>query len=80
MNKLFIPGPQQYLIGFTDSDWVGDNIDRKSTYGYSLSLGSKPIYWSSKKQVAIALSSAEVEYIGIVNITIQAMLLQNFLT
>jgi hypothetical protein len=30
------------LIGFTDSDFVGDNIDCKSTYGYSLNLGSKP--------------------------------------
>jgi hypothetical protein len=68
------------LIGFTDSDWVGDNIDRKSTSGYSLSLGSGPICWSSKKQDAISLSSAEAEYRGVVNITIQAMWLQHFLT
>jgi hypothetical protein len=26
-------------LGFTDSDWVGDSIYRKSTSGYSLSLG-----------------------------------------
>jgi hypothetical protein len=39
-----------YLIGFTDSDWVGDSTDHKSTSGYSLSLGSRPICWSSKKQ------------------------------
>jgi hypothetical protein len=31
------------LIGFTGSDWVGDSIDRKSTSGYSLSIGSRPI-------------------------------------
>jgi hypothetical protein len=68
------------LIGFTDSNWVGDSIDRKSTSGYSLSLGFGPICWSSKKQDAIALSSAEVEYRGVVNITIQAMWLQHFLT
>eukprot|EP00253_Pinus_taeda_P025536 PITA_25536 len=37
------------LLGFTDSDCAGDNIDRKSTSGYSLSLGSGPICWSSKK-------------------------------
>jgi hypothetical protein len=24
------------LIGFTDSDWAGDSIDRKSTSGYSV--------------------------------------------
>jgi hypothetical protein len=38
-----------YLMGFTDSDWAGDNIDHKSTSGYSLSLGSEPICWSRKK-------------------------------
>jgi hypothetical protein len=68
------------LIGFIDYDWVGDSTDRKSTSGYSLSLGSRPICWSSKKQAAISLSSVEVEYRGVVNITIQAMWLQHFLT
>eukprot|EP00253_Pinus_taeda_P018050 PITA_18050 len=62
------------------SNWVGDNIDRKSTSGYSLSLGSSPICWSSKKHVAISLSSVEAEYKGVVNITIQALWLQHFLT
>jgi hypothetical protein len=69
-----------YLIRFTDSDWVGDNTDRKSTSGYSLSLGSGPICWSRKKKASIVLSSVEVEYRGVVNITIQAMWLQHFLT
>eukprot|EP00253_Pinus_taeda_P031000 PITA_31000 len=68
------------LLGFTISDWASDNIDHKSTSGYSLSLGSGPIYWLSKNQVAIALSSAEAEYRGVVNITIQALWLQHFLT
>eukprot|EP00253_Pinus_taeda_P013807 PITA_13807 len=68
------------LLGFTDSDLAGDNIDCTSTSGYSLSLGSSPICWSSKKQAAISLSSAEAEYRGVVNITIQALWLQHFLT
>eukprot|EP00253_Pinus_taeda_P008471 PITA_08471 len=74
------PGSALNLLGFTDSDWAGDKIDRKSTSGYSLSLGSGPICWSSKKQAAIALSSAEAKYRGLVNITIQALWLQHFLT
>jgi hypothetical protein len=68
-----------YLIGFTNSDWVGDSTDRKSTSSYSLNIGSGPICWSSKKQVAISLSLVEVEYRGVVNITIQSMWLQHFL-
>jgi hypothetical protein len=68
------------FIGFTDFDWAGDIIDRKSTSGYSLSLGSMPICWSRKKQAVISLSPVEVEYRGVVNTTIQAMWLQHFLT
>jgi hypothetical protein len=68
------------LIGYTDSDWAGDSIDRKSTSGYVLNLGSGPICWSSKKQSSIALSSTEAEYRGVVNATIHTIWLQNFLT
>jgi hypothetical protein len=68
------------IIGFTDFDWAGDSIDRKSTSSYSLSLGSEPICWSSKKKASISLSLAEAEYRGVVNIAIQAMWLQHFLT
>jgi hypothetical protein len=46
------------LIRFIDSDWDGDNIDLKSTSGYSLSLGSRPICWSIKKKEDISLSLA----------------------
>eukprot|EP00253_Pinus_taeda_P026804 PITA_26804 len=55
-------------------------IDHKSTSEYSLSLGCGPIYWSSKNQAAISLSSTKTEYRRVVNITIQALWLQHFLT
>jgi len=69
----YAAGTALNLLGFTDSDWAGDNVNHRSTSGYSFSLGSGPICWSSKKQAAIALSSAETEYRGVVNITIQAL-------
>ena len=47
------------LVGYTDSDWAGDSVDWKSTYGYVFMFGGGPIFWSSKKQAAIALSSAK---------------------
>jgi hypothetical protein len=68
------------LIDFTDSDCVGDDTDRNSTSGYTLSLGSGPICWSSKKQSTISLSSAEAKYRGVVNCFIQTLCLQHFLT
>jgi len=66
----YAAGTALNLLGFADSNWAGDNIDRKSTFGYSLSLGFGPICWSSKKQAAISLCSAEAEYRGVVDITI----------
>ena len=67
------------LIGFTDSDWAGDNTNRKSTLGYVFMLAEGPIIYSSKKQSAIALSSTEVEYRGVVNATTQCLWLQGIL-
>ena len=39
------------LIGFTDSDWAGDNIDQKSTSGYVFMLAEGPISWSARNRV-----------------------------
>ena len=64
------------LIGFTDSDWVGDNTDQKYTSGYVFMLAEGPISWSSKKQSSIALSSTEAEYRGVVNASTQCLWLQ----
>jgi hypothetical protein len=37
------------LHGFTDSDWMGSIVDRKSTSGYCFNLGLTMISWSSRK-------------------------------
>ena len=36
------------LVGYTDSDWVGDSIHPNSTSGYVFMFGGGPIFWSSK--------------------------------
>ena len=38
------------LCGYTDSDWAGDQDDRKSTSGACQFLGRSLVCWSSKKQ------------------------------
>ena len=68
------------LVGYTNFDWVGDSIDWKYTFEYVFMFGGGPICWSSKKQAAIALSSAEAEYRGVVNACIQAIWLQGILS
>eukprot|EP00253_Pinus_taeda_P004791 PITA_04791 len=51
------------LLGYTDADWVGSVVDRKSTFGCCFSLGSASISWMRRKQKSVALSTAEAEYI-----------------
>jgi hypothetical protein len=51
------------LHGYTNLDWMGSTLDRKSTYGYCFSLDSTMISFSSKKQGSIAQSTVEAEYI-----------------
>ena len=58
------------LTGFIDSDWERDGNNRKSTSGFVFMIGFGPICWSNKKQATLALSSAEAEYRGVVNVAI----------
>jgi hypothetical protein len=52
------------LLGYSDSDFAGCRVDRKSTSGGCHLLGCSLVAWSSKKQNFVALSTAEVEYIS----------------
>ena len=65
-------------MGFTDSDWVGDNTDQNSTLGYVFMLAEGPINWSIKTQSVIALSSTEAE-LRVVNAATQCLWLQGIL-
>ena len=49
---------------FSDADFGGCRIDRKSTSGTCLFLGDSLVLWSSKKQSFVAQSTAESEYVA----------------
>ena len=67
------------LVGFTNSDWAGDSIDRNSTSAYVFMIEHVPICCSSKKQHTISISSTYVKYRGAVNATTQCVWLQGIL-
>ena len=52
------------LFSYTDADWAGCTIDRKSTSGTCHFLGFALVSWFSKKQNSVALSTAEAKYIS----------------
>jgi hypothetical protein len=51
------------LQGYTDFDWAGSAVDKKSTLGCCFILGSATISWFSRKKTYVALSTTESEYI-----------------
>ncbi|XP_066311173.1 uncharacterized mitochondrial protein AtMg00810-like [Miscanthus floridulus] len=61
------------LLGYSDSDLVGDVNDRKSTSGLIFFLAGGPIAWQSAKQKVVALSSCEAEYIAAAVATCEAV-------
>ncbi|KAL8094560.1 hypothetical protein AgCh_036187 [Apium graveolens] len=61
---IFYPSSTSFkLIGFSDADYAGSQVDRKSTSGACEYLGDCLVAWHSKKQTLVALSTAEGEYI-----------------
>ena len=47
---------------YTDVDWVGSVMDRRSTSRYCTFVGGNLVTWRSKKQNVVARSNAEAEF------------------
>ncbi|XP_019171420.1 PREDICTED: uncharacterized protein LOC109166973 [Ipomoea nil] len=60
--------PTTSIHAYSDSDWAGCPVDRKSTSGYVVFLGSNLISWLSQKQRTVARSSTEAEYKALANV------------
>jgi hypothetical protein len=52
------------LVGFSDADFVGCEIDQKSTSDTCHFLGSSLVCWSARKQSSVAQSTTETEYVA----------------
>nr|GFA45325.1 retrotransposon protein, putative, unclassified [Tanacetum cinerariifolium] len=52
------------LLACSNSDYAGASLDRKSTIGGCQFLGCRLISWKCKKQIVVATSSTEAEYVA----------------
>ncbi|GKE43068.1 hypothetical protein Tco_1470352 [Tanacetum coccineum] len=58
-------GTRIETVVYADSDHAGDYVDRKSTSGVFTFMGCCLISWFAKKQMALAISTTEAEYVSV---------------
>ncbi|GJZ45075.1 putative ribonuclease H-like domain-containing protein [Tanacetum coccineum] len=75
---LWYPKDSPFILeAFSDSDYAGASLDRKSTTGGCQFLGSRLISWQCKKQTVVANSTTEAEYIVASHCYGQVLWIQN---
>ncbi|GJX11376.1 ribonuclease H-like domain-containing protein [Tanacetum coccineum] len=76
--QLYVSSTSQ-LTAFTDVNWVGCPVTRRSTSRYCVFLGDNLQSWSAKRQVTLSRSSAEAEYRGVANVVAEVAWIRNLL-
>ncbi|POM64196.1 Retrotransposon Tca5 Polyprotein [Phytophthora palmivora] len=67
------------MVAFSDANWAGDVTSRRSTSGVLVKIAGGPVVFKSKKQTAVALSTAEAEYMALAVVTQEVIWLRQLL-
>nr|GEU33388.1 copia protein [Tanacetum cinerariifolium] len=65
------------LEAYSNSDYAGANLDRKSITGGCQFLGRRLISWKCKKQTIVATSTTEAEYVAVAHYCGHVLWIQN---
>nr|GFB12428.1 uncharacterized mitochondrial protein AtMg00810-like [Tanacetum cinerariifolium] len=65
------------LVAYSDNDYAGASLDKKSTTGGCQFQGCRLISWQCKKQTVIATSSTDAEYVAAASYCAQVLWIQN---
>nr|GEW20223.1 putative ribonuclease H-like domain-containing protein [Tanacetum cinerariifolium] len=65
------------LVAYSDSDYAGASLDKKFTTGGCQFLRCRLISWQCKKQIVMATSSTEAEYVATTSCCTQVLWIQN---
>ncbi len=61
---LTFGGSSETLVGYSDTDYVGDLDSRRSTTRYVFLMFGGAVSWSSRLQLTVAVSTIEAEYLS----------------
>ncbi|RVW60672.1 Retrovirus-related Pol polyprotein from transposon TNT 1-94 [Vitis vinifera] len=62
--KLTFESGKPVLVSYTDSNMAGDVDNRRPTLGYLMTFSGGAVFWQSRLQKSVALSTTEAEYIA----------------
>ncbi len=77
---LVFGGGELKLEGFTDSDFMSNINDRKSTLGYLFTCNRGHIIWKSSNQATTTNSTMEAEYIAASEASKEGVWIRKFVT
>lgn len=69
----------EVLDCMVDSDYAGDNIDRKSTTGFAIRMYGNLIYWKTRKQNTVTKCSTFAEYTAMSEAVTEVLFIKNLL-
>jgi hypothetical protein len=77
-DSVFMYGgaPSSKVVGWSDSDYASDIGEQHSRTGYVFMLKGATVSWKSQRQLNVALSTAEGEYMALTAATQKAMFLK----
>ena len=64
---------------YSDSDWAGDVVSRKSISGWCIFLCNSLVAWKSRGQKCTALSSTEAEYVALSELCVEVLHVRSLL-
>lgn len=67
------------ISAYVDSNFANNINDRKSISGFILRLNDNSVFWKSKKQTIVALSSCEAEYVALSTCITECLFLKQLL-
>lgn len=68
------------VTGYSDSDYAGDLMTRRSTTGLIVFLGTSPVSWTTRRQTTVATSSTEAELVAATDCVKELAHMRNLIT